>query len=213
MWGDLNQYWQTAFCSAWEGFCRGSVPIGAVIVDEDGRVVAKGRNQIFDGDSDHPLAGTTMAHAEMTALSQLKEKDHPRIRTYTLYSTLEPCPMCFGTIIMMNIRNLQFAGRDGYGGATALKNTLKYIKNKPMTIERGSDEMEVVQITLQSAFECRRNHPRMRNIFDAWRTHCPTGVALGQQLHTTGYLDEAVRHQVPFRIVYDEIIRQCPALS
>lgn len=109
MWVDLNPHWQTAFCLAWKAFCRGTIPVGAVIVDGDGRIVAKGRNRIFDYESGHPLAGTTMAHAEITALSQLKEKDHPQIRTYTLYSTLEPCPMCFGTMIMMNIRSLQYA--------------------------------------------------------------------------------------------------------
>ena len=99
-----------------------------MIVDRDGRIVAKGRNQIFDHRSDHPLAGTTVAHAEMTALSQLKEKEHPEIRTYTLYTTLEPCPMCFGTMVMMNVRNLQYAGRDGFAGATALRNTPVYQK-------------------------------------------------------------------------------------
>ena len=43
--------------------------------------------------------------------------------------------MCFGTMVMMNIRNIYFAARDGFAGATALNDKLDYIKNKNIILK------------------------------------------------------------------------------
>ena len=106
MWRDLERPWQIAFEMAWDAYKNGSIPIGAVIVNAEGDIVSAGRNRRFDKDSSTPLVGTNMAHAEMDALFVLKEKEHPDIKSYILYSTMEPCPMCFGTAVMMNIRHI-----------------------------------------------------------------------------------------------------------
>ncbi len=103
-----------------------------------------------------------MAHAEMNALLGLNEIDHPEIRSYILYTTMEPCPMCFGTAIMMNIRNISYGARDGFAGATSLNDKLDYIKGKNINIEyEGGGEIEVFQLILQSVYEYERQHLRI----------------------------------------------------
>ena len=153
MWNNLDRPWQIAFQMAWEAYKVGTIPIGCVIVNGNGEVVSKGRNRIFDRGKSTPLAGTNMAHAEMDALFGLRESEHPDIRNYILYTTMEPCPMCFGTMVMMNIRNICYAARDGFAGATSLNEKLEYINNKNIFIKRGVDEMEEFQLILQSAYE------------------------------------------------------------
>lgn len=51
-----------------------------------------------------------------------------------LYTTIEPCPMCFGTVAMMNIRNTYYAAKDAFAGATSLNNKLSYIERKNINI-------------------------------------------------------------------------------
>jgi tRNA(adenine34) deaminase len=45
---------------------------------------------------------------------------HPNIKKYTLYTTMEPCPMCFGIMAMIGIRNMRYAAKDGFAGVTEL---------------------------------------------------------------------------------------------
>jgi tRNA(adenine34) deaminase len=204
---ELNYIWKEAFSLAWESYKKNTIPIGSVIVDENGNVISRGRNRIFDSTSSNPLAGTCMAHAEMTAMANLKEKEHPNIRRYTLYTTMEPCPMCFGAMVMMNIRNLRYAARDGFAGAIELNDKMEYIKSKKIDIKADVPELEVFQICLQTAYECtKRKHNLIDAIFDSWRTYCSEGVALGIRLSNEGYFDEAVKQDKSIEKVYEEVI-------
>ena len=208
MWKDINDIWKEAFKLAWESYRKGTIPIGAVIVDSNNNIVSRGRNRIFDESSSNPLAGTYMAHAEMTALTNLKEKEHSNIRTYTLYTTLEPCPMCFGTMVMMNIRNLGYASRDGFAGATELNDKMDYIKNKGINIIREEGELEIFQMALQSAYEYKRQHRRLEEILDTWRVYASSGVALGKKLYEEGYFDDMVMENKDISYIYDEVINR-----
>lgn len=206
MWNELNDNWKEAFSLAWESYRNGSVPIGAIIIDSKGKVITKGRNRIFDNHSSNTLSGTLMAHAEMTAMMQIKLKEHPDVRTYTIYTTMEPCPMCFGTMLMMHICNLKYAARDGYAGATELKDKIDYLNRKKMTIERGSEEVEAFQITLQSAYECKCSHSKIEEVFVSWRTYCANGVELGKKLHEEKYFINAIKERIDIAEIYDYVI-------
>lgn len=206
MWKDLNKAWQETFGLAWESYKRNTIPIGAVIVDGKGNIIAKGRNRIFDIKSQNPLAGTNMAHAEMTALLNLKLDEHPELRSYCLYTTMEPCPMCFGTIVMSSIKNIKFAARDGHTGAAELNEKSRYIKNKAITISRADDEMEVFQIALQTAYEYKINNGRSERVLDKWREYCNIGVNLGKQLNEEGYFEDAVAQEKDISVIYDEVL-------
>lgn len=206
MWSDLNNIWQEVFSLSWESFRKNTIPIGAVIVDENENIISRGRNRIYDLESKNPLAGSYMAHAEMTAMINLKVNDHPNVKRYKLYSSMEPCPMCFGTMVMMGIRTLFFAARDGFAGAAELNEKMGYIISKNISIYIGEAELEVFQICLQSSYEYQRQHPRIEEVLDSWRAYCTEGVLLGKEMHDSGYFAEAARENKTIEEVYDYVI-------
>lgn len=109
-WARLGPTWRAAFELAWESFVGQSVPVGAVIVDAEGVIVAQGRARSMERpDAPGQLAGATVAHAEINALGQLPAGPHP---AHTVYTTLEPCVMCTGAIVIAGIASVQYAGAD-----------------------------------------------------------------------------------------------------
>src|SRR6266849_4941303 len=88
----------------------GEVPVGAVLVDSTGIIIAAAGNRV---ERDHDPT----AHAEMLALrggaAQLGAK---RLSGCDLYVTLEPCPMCAAAIALAHIRRLYFGAYDAKGG-------------------------------------------------------------------------------------------------
>jgi tRNA(adenine34) deaminase len=104
------------FALTWEAYLAGSIPVGAVIVNELGDIVGRGRNRIFDTAFDGQLASSRLAHAEVNALLQLDSD-----RTYEdfqLFTALEPCHLCLSAAIAVRIGTLHYASADRYGGAT-----------------------------------------------------------------------------------------------
>ena len=95
-----------------EAGAAGDIPIGAVVVDSRGEVIASGFNS-REVDSD------PTAHAEILALrSAGKLLNSWRLTDCTIYVTLEPCPMCAGAITMSRISRLVFgAWNDEYGAS------------------------------------------------------------------------------------------------
>jgi len=79
-WSELDGYdgpWIDAFVLIWEAYEAGTIPVGAVIADETGRVVARGRNRIFGAPAGHELGRTRPAHAEINALASLSSDRTP----------------------------------------------------------------------------------------------------------------------------------------
>ena len=118
-WPDVEPAWRRAFELAWEAYAAGTIPVGAVITDPDGTVVAEARNGIFDasGPADQ-IFGTLVAHAELNALAQLGPE--LRYSDCTLWTTLEPCPLCIGAAWVSTVGRVRFAATDVYGGAATL---------------------------------------------------------------------------------------------
>lgn len=204
--------WQEAFALAWEAFCRGNVPVGCVIADGQGRIAAKGRNAIYDDESITPLAGTNLAHAEIVALSQLKRGEH-ETGEYTLYTTLEPCPMCFGAIVMTGIRKVRYAARDGLAGSAVLTGATPYIASKQISVALEGSSLEVFQIALTTAFELRRQHPRQEVILSCLRADCPEGLALGTRLFQEGFFSTACREGWKVEQVYEDVMANFASIS
>ncbi len=117
-WSDLDPPWQTCVALALEAYGRGTTPVGAVIVDGAGREVARGRNARYEPGSPGGLAGSHVAHAELAALVHLSSEG--RYPDHTLYTSLEPCPMCAGAARMSLVGCVRYAGADPYGGAAHL---------------------------------------------------------------------------------------------
>lgn len=90
---------------------RGEVPVGAVVVDKDGTVLAMASNRVEEGSD-------PTAHAEMLALrAAAAKRGEPRLVDCDLYVTLEPCAMCAAAISFARVRRLYFAAYDPKGGA------------------------------------------------------------------------------------------------
>lgn len=89
---------------------RGEVPVGAVVVDQSGRVVARAGNRVEE-DND------PSAHAEMLAIREAcRGAGEPRLPGFDLYVTLEPCAMCAQVISAARIRRLYFGAYDPKSG-------------------------------------------------------------------------------------------------
>lgn len=89
---------------------RGEVPVGAVVLDAAGTVIAVAGNQT-EGDHD------ATAHAEILALrAAARGRASARLPDCTLVVTLEPCPMCAAAISAFRIKTLIFGAYDPKGG-------------------------------------------------------------------------------------------------
>ena len=90
---------------------RGEVPIGAVLVSQEGRVLAKNGNRILERKD-------PTAHAEMLVLRESASVlGNERLIGTTLYVTLEPCAMCAGAISLARVARVVYAASDPKGGA------------------------------------------------------------------------------------------------
>ena len=107
-----EQAMELAMAQARSGGASGEIPIGAVVLDGEGTVVARAHN------SRESLLDPT-AHAEVLALRQAAAAlGRWRLDDCTMVVTLEPCPMCAGAIVMARVRRLVFgAWNEEYGAA------------------------------------------------------------------------------------------------
>jgi len=95
---------------AWNAYCAGSFPVGAVLTEPAGAIVAEGRNHA--GESTAPdglMRGTVIAHAEMSVLAQLPQSDYA---DFTLWTTLEPCLLCQAAATMSHIGHVRYLAPD-----------------------------------------------------------------------------------------------------
>lgn len=116
-----DEYWmRRALEEATKALESGDVPVGAVAV-RDGIVIGTGCNR-READQD------PTAHAEMIALRQAaKIIGHWRLEGVTLYSTLEPCAMCAGAMVLARLPRLVYAAFDPKAGAAgSVMNVLQH---------------------------------------------------------------------------------------
>lgn len=104
---------EIALAEARAAGARGEVPVGAVIVTPDGRIVAQAGNRTRE------LHDPT-AHAEVLAIrSACLAVGSERLPGHDLYVTLEPCPICAGTISAARIARLYYGAADAKAGGVA----------------------------------------------------------------------------------------------
>ena len=89
---------------------RGETPVGAVVVDAVGQVVAQAGNRTRE-------LNDPSAHAELLAIRAACQRiGQERLANHDLYVTLEPCPMCAGLIAAARIRRLYYGATDAKSG-------------------------------------------------------------------------------------------------
>jgi tRNA(adenine34) deaminase len=189
IWDDLAPPWRCCLEEAWTAYRAGSLPIGAAITDASGRIIARGRNRIFEPAApDGLLAGHRLAHAEMNALLAL---DHAGIdrRAGILYTTTEPCPLCIGAARIYGLRDVRYASRDAAAGSIDLLAANAFMRRGAVAVTHPpSAALEAVII----AMHVERNLERWGGdgtwVQGAWERDSPAGVALGQALYDSGEL-------------------------
>jgi tRNA(Arg) A34 adenosine deaminase TadA len=125
--------WERALELAWEAFCGGTTPVGAVVIDAAGDIVAEGRGRRYEpAGPPGQLAGSHVAHAEVNALAQLSADRH--YEDHALLTTLEPCGMCHGAAIQASVGSLAYAGADPYAGTGHLDFGIPQTRNRPLRV-------------------------------------------------------------------------------
>ncbi len=202
MWSDLSREWKIAFSEVWTAFKNGSTPIGAALFDKSGNLVMSNRNRA----NEEGTLNKRTSHAEANILHNIDTKIHD-LHEMTLYSTMEPCPMCMGTCVMAGVRQLRFAARDPYCGFTYLKDTEPYFKTKNLDYTFADDEMELVQLAIQSYHELRYMEQGASD--KVYRTFCelvPKVKEIAEKLYAEKTLDGFAKEDKPFSEVYDYIL-------
>jgi cytosine deaminase len=91
----MNEFLQAALAEARQGLHEGGIPIGSVLV-RGNRILGRGHNR-------RQQAGSVVLHAEMDALERAGRQPAAVYRDCTLYTTLSPCAMCSGAILLYGI--------------------------------------------------------------------------------------------------------------
>lgn len=144
-------YMSRALDLAKEALSDGEVPVGCVIVWEDGRIVGEGRNR-RERDRD------ALGHAELSAIRMAcRAVGGWRLNKARLYVTLEPCPMCAGAILNARIPEIHYAAKDpSMGSCGSVLNIFEENFGFHPRIFRGPLEAECAQL-LSGFFARTRN--------------------------------------------------------
>lgn len=111
---DKDEYYmQKALQQAKKAYIKNEIPIGAIIVKED-KIIAKSYNKKESKNS-------SLYHAEMDAIYKANKKLGWRLNECTIYTTVEPCPMCMSAIILSRIDRLVYGASDKKTGASDSK--------------------------------------------------------------------------------------------
>jgi cytosine/creatinine deaminase len=104
----MDSFMQAALDEARQGLAEGGIPIGSVLV-HDGKIIGRGHNRRVQ-------KGSTTLHGEMDALENAGRQSAAVYRECVIYTTLSPCPMCSGAILLYGIpkvvigENVSFMG-------------------------------------------------------------------------------------------------------
>ena len=107
----MDPFLSAAIEEAEAGLAEGGIPIGSVLVHA-GRIVGRGHNRRVQG-------GSVILHAEMDALERAGRRTAAFYRECTLYTTLSPCAMCSGAIVLYRIPRVVIGENQSFLGEEA----------------------------------------------------------------------------------------------
>lgn len=107
----MTDYMSIALQEAEAAAARGEVPVGAVLVNKNGFIIAQSGNRTEE-------LNDPTAHAEMMVIREAAaQRGEPRLPDCALYVTLEPCAMCAAAISFARLRKVIYGAYDPKGGA------------------------------------------------------------------------------------------------
>lgn len=108
----MDDFLRSAISEAQTGLAEGGIPIGSVIV-HNGKIIGRGHNKRIQ-------KGSTVLHAEMDAFENAGRQPSSVYKECTIYTTLSPCPMCTGAILLYGIPKVIIGENKTYMGAEEL---------------------------------------------------------------------------------------------
>ncbi|MBM7583815.1 tRNA(adenine34) deaminase [Bacillus pakistanensis] len=131
-----------------KAFFEHTYPVGAVIVDENGTLISKGKNRVYSSND-------LTSHAEIEAIRNAgKKMMQAKIlkKRWTLYTSLEPCPMCTGALLFAHIKKVVWILNDeaGFGGFTKIRkskvfderfNQISYVEEPFLDLKEKQQEL------------------------------------------------------------------------
>lgn len=146
-----KEFMTLALEEASRAYEEGEVPIGAVLVDGNGILICREHNRI------EQLHDAT-AHAELLVLRGASKKlNRRRLSDCTLYSTVEPCAMCAGALVLCRVKRLVYGATDSkFGAAESIFNVVNnFALNHQLEVTAGVMEEESREL-LKKFFSKRR---------------------------------------------------------
>ena len=122
----MDEFMREAIFEAEKGLAEGGVPIGSVIV-YDGKIIGRGHNRRVQ-------KGSVVLHGEMDAFENAGRKNASVYKKCTLYTTLSPCAMCSGAIILYGIPRIVIGENKTFLGEE------KYLQSKGVEVKVLEDE-------------------------------------------------------------------------
>ena len=117
----MNKFMKIAKENAHKGCtCGEGGPFGAVIVDNNGNIIANGNNKVL-------INNDPTAHAEVVAIRNACQKlNNYDLSDYILYTSCEPCPMCLSAIIWANIKTVYYGCNKNDAGEIGFRDDIIY---------------------------------------------------------------------------------------
>jgi len=148
-----NRFMDLAYKEAERAYQKNEVPVGAIVFDSNGAIIARGHNQVEE-------LGDSTAHAEMLALtSAMNSLGDKYLPDCTLCVTLEPCPMCAGAMVNAKLGRLVFGAYDPKMGAagTCFNITHSKILNHKIEVIGGILEQPNINLLKDFFYQKRVN--------------------------------------------------------
>ena len=121
-----DDFMRAAIAEAESGLREGGIPIGSVLVHQ-GRLIGRGRNRRVQ-------KGSAVLHGEMDALERAGRQPSSVYRECGMYTTLSPCAMCSGAILLYGIRRVVVGENKTFMGEEAL------LRSRGVSVEVVQDE-------------------------------------------------------------------------
>ncbi len=173
---------------AWEAYRAGSLPIGAVVANAEGRVLSAGRNRIHEPTGPPgTVFGRKLAHAELNTLLSLEGEEDPR--DCVLYTTTEPCPLCVGAARMADVGGLRYASREPWAGSAGMFETVPYLQRGNLGLEGPQNpQLEAVLISLLVERYLRLRPKVLPSFLKLYEEDMPEATRAAQNAHRSGLL-------------------------
>lgn len=212
-WGQLEGPWQCCIEEAWLAYCKGSLPIGAVVTDASGNILARGRNRVYEDETEGILLhGHRLAHAEMNALISVHWRQvNPR--NAILYTTTEPCPLCVGAVRLTRLGTVHYASRDSGAGSADLFTANPFMERGKIQVIGPHDvDLETILIALLLEMTLRLEDNNMSLVYDKVAAIHPVGAQLGRELFNSEQLCRWGKDGSPASVVINHLAQRLYSL-